>query len=368
MADQVGYSHLQKCLAYPPNDLFDRDIANLPISNSIIGLSAGLKKAYEHYPRSCKSLQALPLCVIFIVQDPENNVFDQHFLEYELIQDGLKVFRLPFDEILERTFIPSDDPSRPLVYRPSHSLDTLYEVTVVYYRAGYSPDEYKSDKSWEARLLIERSKAIKCPSVLTHLAGSKKVQQVLATPSSKHLERFIPNPEDTERIRKTFAAIYPMDDSPAGKIAKDLAMDEEKCKGYVLKPQREGGGNNIYREGIPLFLRKLGDEKRFRGYILMELIEPPQLRNTILRHGEVKSGEIINELGIYGACVWDAKPLSGTSTDSKYSSFAIDGGQQRHMIDLVEGNAGFLLRTKGRESEEGGIAAGFGALDSPCLV
>ena len=368
MADQVGYSHLQKCLAYPPDDLFDRDLANLPISNSAIGLSAGLQKAHGHYANSCNSLKTLPLCVTFIVQDPENNIFDQRFLEYQLVEDGFKVFRLPFDEILERTFIPSDDPSRPLLYRPSHSLETLYEVTVVYYRAGYSPDEYKSDESWKARLLIERSKAIKCPSVLTHLAGSKKVQQVLATPSSKHLERFIPNPEDAKRIRKTFAAIYPMDGSPAGKIAKDLAMDEEKCKDYVLKPQREGGGNNIYREAIPPFLRNLGDERRFRGYILMELIEPPQLKNTILRHGEIKSGEVINELGIYGACVWDAKPISNAPTHSTYSSFAINGGQQRHMIDMIDGNAGFLLRTKGRESEEGGIAAGFGALDSPCLV
>jgi glutathione synthase len=30
--------------------------------------------------------------------------------------------------------------------------------------------------------------------------------------------------------------------------------------------------------------------------------------------------------------------------------------------------AGYLLRTKGDQSEEGGVAAGFGALDSVCLV
>ena len=326
-----------------------------------------MKKAHHHYVASHGSSSKSPLCIIFIVQDPENNIFDQRFLEYELIRNDIKVFRLPFDQVLDRTSIPSDDTSRPLIYRAPHDPSTPYEVTVVYYRAGYSPDEYKSSKSWDARLLIERSKAIKCPSVLSHLAGSKKVQQVLATPSSKHLERFISDPEDAGRIRKTFAAIYPMDDSPAGKMAKALAMDEEKCKGYVLKPQREGGGNNIYREAIPPFLRKLGDEKRFRGYILMELIEPPELKNTILRNGEMRSGEVINELGIYGACIWDAKPL-GSSENPAEHSFSINGGQQRHMIDLVEGDTGFLLRTKGRESEEGGIAAGFGALDSPCLI
>ena len=358
---------LQHFSAYPSSPLFD--VSNLPRSQSIVGLSCGINKAEHHYSSSLRSPQMLPLCTVFVVQDPESNVFDQRLLEYESSFNGLTVFRLPFDQILDLVSIPSDDPTRPLIYRPPHDPSTSYEVAVVYYRAGYSPDEYKSPKAWEARLLLERSKAIKCPSVLTHLAGSKKVQQVLATPSSKHLERFISNFEDAERIRNTFAAIYPMDDSPAGKIAKGLAMDNEKCKGYVLKPQREGGGNNVYREAIPPFLRKLDDEKLFRGYILMELIEPPELKNTILRNGEIRSGDVINELGIYGACVWDAKALSSTETlaDSKYSSFTLNGGQQ-HMIDFVDENAGFLLRTKGRESEEGGIAAGFGALDSPCLV
>ncbi|MFN9945187.1 MAG: nucleotidyltransferase domain-containing protein, partial [bacterium] len=30
------------------------------------------------------------------------------------------------------------------------------------------------------RLLLERSRAIKCPNIADHLAGSKKIQQVLA--------------------------------------------------------------------------------------------------------------------------------------------------------------------------------------------
>lgn len=48
-------------------------------------------------------------------------------------------------------------------------------VAVVYYRSGYELEAYPTDKEWDVRLLIERSRAIKCPSVQYHLAGTKKV-------------------------------------------------------------------------------------------------------------------------------------------------------------------------------------------------
>lgn len=153
------------------------------------------------------------------------------------------------------------------------------------------------------------------------------------------------------RVRETFTAIYPLDDTAAGKYAIEIATDAEKAKGYVLKPQREGGGNNIYGQKIPPFIRSLGDaSKRYRGHILMELIEPPALRNSIFRNGEVTSGEVIGELGIYGVCLWQ------------------NGKSSTGPIVLENWQAGYLLRTKGRDSEEGGVAAGFGAVDSACLI
>ena len=66
------------------------------------------------------------------------------------------------------------------------------QVSVAYFRAGYTPGDYPSEAEWGARLLIERSFAIKCPSIGQHLAGTKKVQQVLAAPAM--LARFV-NPE-----------------------------------------------------------------------------------------------------------------------------------------------------------------------------
>ena len=42
-------------------------------------------------------------------------------------------------------------------------------------RCGYQPDQYPTQREWDARLMMERSRAIKSPSIHYHLAGTKKV-------------------------------------------------------------------------------------------------------------------------------------------------------------------------------------------------
>ena len=53
-------------------------------------------------------------------------------------------------------------------------------VAVAYYRAGYVPTDYPSEKEWSARLMVERANCIKGPSVGYQLVGTKKIQQILA--------------------------------------------------------------------------------------------------------------------------------------------------------------------------------------------
>ena len=134
-----------------------------------------------------------------------------------------------------------------------------------------------------------------------------------------------------------------MDNSKEGLKARKLAFQDPEA--YVLKPQREGGGNNIYRSSIPGYLKSLPDESHYTAYILMELIQHPPLSNSIIREGQIVSGNVIGELGIYGTILWE------------------DNGKI-----LMNEEAGWLLRTKGKGIDEGGVAAGFGCMDSPCLV
>ncbi len=298
-------------------------------------------------------------------------MFDQRHIEYELQRSEdsvIPVFRLPCSQTLRHAGV-ADGAGRQLLYRPPQLPNHTFEVAVVYMRSGYGPEDYPDQAAWEARYQLERSAAIKCPTVLTQIAGTKKVQQVLATPGTPSspgpsvLGRFLAADRDTgaaaaiPALASTFAGIYPLDGSEAGLQARAIALDPERCRAYVLKPQREGGGNNVYRGAIPAFLRSV-PEAHWTSYILMELITPPPVANAILRNGRLERGGVICELGVYGACVWDGGAGPGTGTGTGTAAVTL----------LYNEQAGYLLRTKGDKSEEGGVAAGFGCMDSVALV
>ena len=340
------HKFLSENSAYPEEGSSPACSSELPENDSIAAIARGIAQAHRAYG---VSNHASSTCVFFIIQADERNVFDQKHIEYELfLTHGIRVFRVPFDEVLNTTKL---GPERALIYSPPAFPDRRYEVTTVYLRAGYSPKEYVSEGAWTARYHLERSAAIKCPSVLTHLAGSKKIQQILATPGSSHLQRFLADETLRQQVEHTFASMYPLDDdSEAGLQGRRLATNPETAKRFVLKPQREGGGNNIYRSAIPDFLHNL-PESKWAGYVLMEMIEPPTQQNIILRNGEVQQGGVVCELGIFGTCLWKMSKVQGSNLEAI----------------LLNEEAGYLLRTKGDQSEEGGVAAGFGAIDSACL-
>lgn len=330
-------------ISYPKHPLFE---SNVPPENTAVEtLSGGLAAAHKAYGAS-KSSPKLPLAVLFIVQDGERNVFDQLALFKQLTDvHKIPVFRLTSNKILDETSIPASDPSRPLIYTPPHSPSTPFEVTTVYLRAFYSPDDSKTSRDWEARTHLERSAAIKCPTVLNQLSGCKKIQQILAEPSGPdHLSSLLKGTDTSviERLRKTFAPQYDLSETGQG---RSLALNTDTALKHVLKPQREGGGNNIYKAEIPGFLKSI-PEADWKGWVLMELINPAtNAENVALRNdGEVLRGNVISELGVYGTILWE------------------NNGKVLH-----NDQGGWLLRTKGKEVNEGGVAAGFSSLDSVLL-
>jgi glutathione synthetase len=343
------HRHLFSSHSYARETESPLSLDSLPESKAAPGLAIGLAQGHQAYLTTTAG--ARDVCILFVVQANERNIFDQKHIENELVDvHHIPVFRVVFDTILSETSI---DPRTHALLYPDPISGRTFEVSVLYYRAGYSPNEYQTESDWEARRELERTRAIKCPSVLTQLAGMKKVQQVLAAPNATHLSRFLPNtPQPSiDALQRTFAPMYPLDDTPAGQQGRTLATNERTASRFVLKPQREGGGNNIYRAAIPGFLESR-PPREWDAYILMEMIEPPAQRNAIIRDGGavVEEGGVICELGIYGTCLWEQH------------------GANAGVKVLHNATAGYLLRTKGDQSEEGGVAAGFGALDSPCLV
>lgn len=318
---------------------------NFPPNETTSGLVKGLAAAHSAYSVPGSR-------ILFVVQAGERNVFDQRWLEYELLEKhSIHVIRRTFEDLALCAKVQPQTRAL-LIEISSPSKSITYEISTVYFRAGYTPTDYPTPAHFDTRYLLESSRAINCPSIPLQLAGGKKVQEALTKPGV--LERFLLNTpsthsfdqEDLIAIRATWMEMWALDEGGD----KGITKAREHAMNLVLKPQREGGGNNVYKEAIPPFLDALSSEER-AAWIAMRLISTPKgLGNYLVRAGggadsAVKT-EVISELGIFG--------------------WALFGGSEGVVIE--EENAGWLVRTKGKDSNEGGVAAGFSVLDSVVLI
>ena len=221
----------------------------------------------------------------------------------------------------------------------------VYPVSLVYYRCGYSPNDYASDADWDVRAMIERSTATKCPTVAYQLVGTKKIQQTLCTPGI--LEKFLSG-DKAAMLRRCFAEQYSLGSmaSPGSERAVEDAISTDGEK-WVLKPQREGGGNNFYGKELANFLKSHVGSDVLSGYVLMQRIFPRPQQSVCLRKGQVSTLTTISELGVYGVFVGDGS------------------GENPPMLNQA---AGYLLRTKPLGVDEGGVATGYSVLNSIILT
>ena len=198
--------------------------------------------------------------ILFVVQPNERNVFDQRIIAQRLwTKHGVASIRATLREIDANAAV--DQTTKRLTYGASDGRRDA--ISVVYYRAGYAPTDYPGEEEWRARELLEKSSAVKSPSAAMHLAGCKKIQQALAQPGV--LERFVDDVGECAEMRKVFAGLYAMDGEEAMEAVK---LGLENPGAYVLKPQREGGGNNLYGDELvdgAEDVRPSGVTRRARG-------------------------------------------------------------------------------------------------------
>lgn len=298
----------------------------LPENQAAAGFAAGLVNAWDLYEKS-------EAAILFVVSSAERNIFDQRWLEYGVLKSNpnIVVLRLTLQDLHHEGHLDEDN----------NLIVSGYEIAVVYFRSGYSPNCYKTEQDWDSRKMIECSNAIKCPSINYHLAGTKKIQQELSLPGV--LEKFISDPERVQILRNTFAKQYSLEMGLEGDEAINEALNN--VNSFVLKPQREGGGNNFFEEELQQELLRVKNSEERMSYILMERIFPLPQRNVLIYNAESKDfGSVISELGIYGVIIGDAEQI------------------------IYNEEVGHLLRTKPVETNEGGIASGFAVMDSPYLI
>ncbi|KAK4596045.1 hypothetical protein RGQ29_014215 [Quercus rubra] len=315
-------NELQRSLLNQHGEDLGLDPKRIPSNSAVSHFVEAFAKAWNEYnnPRAV---------VMFVVQAEERNMYDQHWLSAVLNErHNIKTIRKTLAEIdAEGELLPDGT-----------LLVGGKAIAVVYFRAGYAPNDYPSESEWRARLLMEQSSAIKCPSISYHLAGTKKIQQELAKPNV--LERFLDNKEDIAKLRECFAGLWSLDDSDI--VEKAI----EKPELFVMKPQREGGGNNIYGVDVRETLQRLQKEGTDgnAAYILMQRIFPTVFPTFLMRDGICHKDHAISELGIYGAYLRNKDKV------------------------IMNDQCGFLMRTKISSSDEGGVAAGFAVLDSIYLT
>ncbi|XP_057962437.1 glutathione synthetase, chloroplastic [Malania oleifera] len=314
-------SELHRNLLNQYKEYLGLDFNRVPGNTTASRFAEALAKAWNEYNNHRAA-------VMVVVQSEEHNMYDQHWLSALNNTHGVKSIRKTMAEI---------DAEGKLLPDGTLILDGQV-VAVIYFRAGYAPTDYPSESEWRARLLMEQSSAIKCPSISYHLAGTKKIQQELAKPGV--LERFLENKEDIAKLQQCFAGLWSLDDLD---IVRDAIARPEL---FVMKPQREGGGNNIYGDDVRETLQRLQAEgnERDAAYILMQRIFPTISPTYLIRDGVCHKEEVISELGIYGAYLRNNEKV------------------------IVNDHSGYLLRTKVSSSNEGGVAAGFAVLDSIYLT
>lgn len=335
----------------------EQNFAVVPVGNSDTAVPAALAMAHramlqQQQLQDVATPQVIPV-VVFVVQENERNTADQFTLAMQLQEaHQVRSIRRTMSELHTSMVLKDNGVEEGRTKKPPTAIiDGRYLVTVFYFRCAYVPQDFVSEGCWQAREAIERSSAVKCPSIPTHLSGFKKIQQLLTDDAI--LSKFESSSEIRSQLQSTFMTQWSLDAAEVGEsVAEErIAAAIAEPQRFVLKPQLEGGGNLLagaaLREALQLpptdpFAKRVRSE-----FILMERIQFPRTTGSVLRFGEVVTlkDNLCCELGIFGT-------ILSESVDEI----------------LLNDAAGTLVRSKAADFDDGGVMAGNAALDSLMLV
>jgi len=277
---------------------------------------------------------------LMVIQENEDNVFDQYLLERALQARGVRTFRRTFRELHSQL---SSGPNERLILQGCGAID------VVYLRAGYQYQDYIAtdldtrrccDALRATRIFIERHRVAVNATVAQQLATSKRAQQYLSEAAAKKLLEYDLVESEVQSLGNILAEMRPVDADTV-----DYLRDKGEVANWVLKNQGEGGGHCLFDEQILEQLELLSEDD-FAAWTLMRRLRPVA-RNTptaIVRNGIAEEIEgLVSELGLFTAHL-AGKPLLQDASDPAY--------------------LGYLVRSKPPGVTEGGIHSGFGVLDS----
>ncbi|KEG10346.1 putative glutathione synthetase, partial [Trypanosoma grayi] len=298
----------------------------------------------ETYARQ-QQQQLLQPIVLVIVQENERNTGDQYALLFELLEThGILALRRTLQELHTCMQLHPVPNGAPLAV-----VDKSYPVAVAYFRSTYVPADFPTEEAWAARLQVERSSAVKCPSVPYHLLTFKKLQQLFC--DVDNILAPVAFRGDTAKARllqRHFMPQYALNPAEVGEatVARVIEDALQNPQRYVLKPQLEGGSNLLSGAAMvaALQITEAEDPVAYsrirREYILMSRIDFQVRSGAFLVHGKVVQlkHNLCSELGIYGVILSDGKSSSSNT--------------------LRNACAGYTVRSKPADVDDGGVMAG----------
>ncbi len=278
---------------------------------------------------------------LMVVQDNEDNVYDQHLLELELQKLGLRTVRRTFRQLHDQLY--TGDSNRL-------HLKNIGSLDLVYLRAGYQLCDYQSTDLIEdeccaalgqTRAFIEKHNVAVNATVSQQLATSKTMQMVLTMMPARQLTRWGLSRDEAEAVKEYLAEMRPVNSETAAWFA-----DQGCPKTWVLKNQGEGGGHCVFGEDILPTLKAMS-KSELKAWALMRRLYPHERARPALavRDGYTREvADLISEVGMF-TIHFDGEPLT------------------EH-----QGYAGYLIRSKPATATEGGVHSGEGMLDSLLLT
>jgi glutathione synthase len=311
---------------------------NSGLSQLAYGISQAAKSVKASFTSQDKDHQPT---FLMVVQENEDNVYDQHLLEVALQALGIRTLRRTFKQL--STQLSTGSNQRLM-------LAGVGAIDVVYLRAGYQYSDYYSpeqDKELccqtlsQTRLFIEQHHVAVNATFSQQLATSKAMQMKLSLMQPQEFSRWGITLEEAKLIKHVLADMRPITQETIAWFNSQANKQD-----WVLKNQGEGGGHCIFGDAISDKLKQL-KPKEYEAWAFMQRLFPHEreVPTIAVRDSKpIQVDNLVSEIGLFTAC-YDGEPVTE-----------------------LDGYTGYLIRSKPASENEGGIHSGKGILDSLVLT
>ncbi|MBY6185668.1 glutathione synthase [Marinobacter hydrocarbonoclasticus] len=288
-----------------------------------------------------QSGEAGPARFLMVVQEQEDNVYDQRLLTEALQALGVRTLRRTFRELHGAL---GSGPDQRLMLEGEGGIDA------VYLRAGYQYSDYCAmdldeqrccQALTDTRVFIERHNVAVNATVGQQLATSKTLQMWISQASDQQLQQWGLSADEVNEVK---ALMVPMLPISAERIAW-FGQSADPAQ-WVLKNQGEGGGHCLFGPAILPRLQQMATEE-YDAWALMWRLHPHERERPAL--------------AIRGAV---AQPVANLVSELGLFTVHFDG----EAMNENGGYCGYLIRSKPATANEGGVHSGEGMLDSLTLL